>query len=146
MACLSHQNTAVRIAAMRATCSFILVRKIGESAVHMLRGLVTCISSSALGHTSHRSSAQACRSVQDLDEASDRDKFQSTTGPMMECIMHSLNVGEEGSAQEALEMFIEVRRMRACGYLLRCQRCGNPVCCVAETSYPPSCTSFHIIH
>jgi len=31
---------------------------------------------------------------------------------MMECIMHSLNVGEEGSAQEALEMFIEVRSMR----------------------------------
>ena len=26
MACLSHQNTTVRIAAMRATCSFILVR------------------------------------------------------------------------------------------------------------------------
>ena len=47
--------------------------------------------------------------AQDLDDASDRDKFQSTTGPMMECIMHSLNVGEEGSAQEALEMFIEVR-------------------------------------
>ena len=46
--------------------------------------------------------------MQDLDVPADRDKFQSTTGPMMETIMHSLNAGEEASAQEALEMFIEV--------------------------------------
>ena len=108
MACLSHQNTTVRIAAMRATCSFILVGHLSprHSVVpfanyglclgsHMLLCTITC--------------AHVTLIPQDLDESSDRDKFQSTTGPMMECIMHSLNVGEEGSAQEALEMFIEVR-------------------------------------
>ena len=44
-----------------------------------------------------------------MEDPSDRDKFQSTTGPMMETIMHALNSGEEVAAQEAIEMFIEAR-------------------------------------
>lgn len=43
-----------------------------------------------------------------MEAPADRDKFQSTTGPMMETIVHSLNNNEEGAAQEAIEMFIEV--------------------------------------
>jgi hypothetical protein len=47
-------------------------------------------------------------SSQSLDEPADRDKFQHLIPTMLACIGTSLNEGDEASAQEGLEMFIEV--------------------------------------
>jgi len=67
-AALGHESADVRLAAMRATTSFILC----------------------------------------LESQSDRDKFQAMTPLMLAGIGKALNAQEETSAQEALEMFIEI--------------------------------------
>ncbi len=46
--------------------------------------------------------------VQALEAQSDRDKFQAMTPLMLAAIGKALNANEETSAQEALELFIEV--------------------------------------
>lgn len=46
--------------------------------------------------------------VQALEAQSDRDKFQAMTPLMLAAIGKALNTNEETSAQEALELFIEV--------------------------------------
>ena len=47
--------------------------------------------------------------MQSLESQTDRDKFQSMVPLMLGTIGHVLNANEETAAQEALEMFIEVR-------------------------------------
>eukprot|EP00798_Chlamydomonas_sp_ICE-L_P025737 gene25737-11397_t len=46
--------------------------------------------------------------IQALEEPSDRDKFQHMIPAMLTCLASTLNAQDEASAQEALEMFIEV--------------------------------------
>ena len=46
--------------------------------------------------------------LQALEAQSDRDKFQAMTPLMLAAIGKALNANEETSAQEALELFIEV--------------------------------------
>ncbi|KAF5839603.1 armadillo-type protein [Dunaliella salina] len=46
--------------------------------------------------------------IQAMDEPSERDKFQGLLEPMLACLGTTLNAGDESSAQEALEMLIEV--------------------------------------
>lgn len=52
-----------------------------------------------------------CRShaahVQALEDPSDRDKFSPLIQPMLACLGATLNAGDEASAQEALENFID---------------------------------------
>ncbi len=60
------------------------------------------------------------RAPQAMDEPSERDKFQGLLEPMLACLGTTLNAGDEGSAQEALEMLIEgaceCAPVRACVY------------------------------
>jgi hypothetical protein len=45
--------------------------------------------------------------LQALDEPNDREKFSHLIPPMLQCLGATLNAGDEASAQEALEMFID---------------------------------------
>ena len=45
---------------------------------------------------------------QELEEPAERDKFQSTIPQQLTVIWNTLQAGDEGTAQEALELFIEV--------------------------------------
>jgi hypothetical protein len=45
---------------------------------------------------------------QELDEPAERDRFQSTIPQQLTVIWNTLQAGDEGTAQEALELFIEV--------------------------------------
>lgn len=49
-----------------------------------------------------------CVFISELESAEDRDKFQSTLPALLACIARALNEGDDGAAQDALEMFIEV--------------------------------------
>ncbi|EFN51416.1 hypothetical protein CHLNCDRAFT_59245 [Chlorella variabilis] len=49
-----------------------------------------------------------CVFISELESAEDRDKFQSTLPALLACIGRSLNEGDESSAQDAIEMFIEI--------------------------------------
>ncbi len=46
--------------------------------------------------------------VQELEEPAERDRFQSTIPQQLTVIWNTLQAGDEGTAQEALELFIEV--------------------------------------
>lgn len=46
--------------------------------------------------------------MQELEEPSERDRFQSTIPTQLSVIWNTLQAGDEGAAQEALELFIEV--------------------------------------
>lgn len=46
--------------------------------------------------------------AQELKEPSERDRFQSTIPTQLAVIWNTLQAGDEGAAQEALELFIEV--------------------------------------
>ncbi len=46
--------------------------------------------------------------AQELEEPAERDKFQSTIPTQLSVIWNTLQAGDEGAAQEALELFIEV--------------------------------------
>ena len=45
---------------------------------------------------------------QELEEPAERDRFQSTIPQQLTVIWNTLQAGDEGTAQEALELFIEV--------------------------------------
>lgn len=45
---------------------------------------------------------------QELEEPAERDRFQSTIPQQLSVIWNTLQAGDEGTAQEALELFIEV--------------------------------------
>ena len=45
---------------------------------------------------------------QELEEPAERDRFQSTIPQQLTVIWNTLQAGDEGLAQEALELFIEV--------------------------------------
>lgn len=46
--------------------------------------------------------------MQELDDPVERDKFQSTIPAQLALIWNTLQAGDEGAAQEALELFIEI--------------------------------------
>lgn len=48
-----------------------------------------------------------CR-LQELEDPAERDKFQSTIPAQLALIWNTLQAGDEGAAQEALELFIEI--------------------------------------
>lgn len=48
-----------------------------------------------------------CVHQQALDDSSDREKFAPLLPAMLQCLAATLNAGDEASAQEAIEMFIE---------------------------------------
>lgn len=70
------------------------------------------ILTACLGHQVRDVQLSALRTVsnfiQNLDEPTDRDKFQHMIPAMLSSIGTSLNEGDEASAQEGLEMFIEL--------------------------------------
>lgn len=51
---------------------------------------------------------QAWFCLQELEEPAERDRFQSTIPQQLTVIWNTLQAGDEGTAQEALELFIEV--------------------------------------
>lgn len=57
--------------------------------------------------------------LQALEEPNERDKFQHMIPAMLTCLGSALNKGDEASAQEALEMFIEVAEAHPRWVLLR---------------------------
>ncbi|XP_062212132.1 uncharacterized protein LOC133913097 [Phragmites australis] len=94
-----------------------------ESALNILARLASHLAAGfpnlhglLLSALSHPSSADvrvaglnaAIRLIQSLPSAADRDQFQDLLPAMMRALAESLNCGNEGSAQEALEMMIEL--------------------------------------
>ncbi|KDD75633.1 hypothetical protein H632_c581p1, partial [Helicosporidium sp. ATCC 50920] len=67
-ACLAHESMDVRLAAMKATCSF----------------------------------------VEELESASERDRFQDLVPLLIQTIGRALNSGEDPAAQDALALLIEI--------------------------------------
>jgi len=65
-----------------------------------------------LGHASREVQLAALRAaayfIQALEDAGDREKFAPMLPAMLQCLAATLNAGDEASAQEAIEMFIEV--------------------------------------
>ncbi|KAL4855412.1 Importin-5 [Chlorella vulgaris] len=49
-----------------------------------------------------------CVFISELESAEDRDKFQATLPALLSCIGRALNEGDDSSAQDAIEMFIEI--------------------------------------
>lgn len=66
-----------------------------------------------LGHASLEVALAALSAVanliQALEEQAERDRFTSMINPMLSCLGRALQAGDEASAQEALEVLIEVR-------------------------------------
>ncbi|KAG8062221.1 hypothetical protein GUJ93_ZPchr0003g18203 [Zizania palustris] len=94
-----------------------------ESALNILARLASHLAAGfpnlhalLLSSLSHPSSADvrvaglnaAISLIQSLPSAADRDQFQDLLPAMMRALAESLNCGNEGSAQEALEMMIEL--------------------------------------
>ncbi|KAL6637674.1 hypothetical protein ACP70R_025246 [Stipagrostis hirtigluma subsp. patula] len=94
-----------------------------ESALNILARLASHLAAGfpnlhdlLLAALSHPSSADvrvaglnaAISLIQSLPSAADRDQFQDLLPAMMRALAESLNCGNEGSAQEALEMMIEL--------------------------------------
>nr|AAX95644.1 HEAT repeat, putative [Oryza sativa Japonica Group] len=94
-----------------------------ESALNILARLASHLAAGfpnlhalLLSALSHPSSADvrvaglnaAISLIQSLPSAADRDQFQDLLPAMMRALAESLNCGNEGSAQEALEMMIEL--------------------------------------
>ncbi|XP_044979842.1 importin-5-like [Hordeum vulgare subsp. vulgare] len=94
-----------------------------ESALNILARLASHLAAGfpnlhalLLAALSHPSSADvrvaglnaAISVIQSLSSAADRDQFQDLLPAMMRALAESLNCGNEGSAQEALEMMIEL--------------------------------------
>ncbi|XP_006650446.2 importin-5-like [Oryza brachyantha] len=94
-----------------------------ESALNILARLASQLAAGfpnlhalLLSALSHPSSADvrvaglnaAISLIQSLPSAADRDQFQDLLPAMMRALAESLNCGNEGSAQEALEMMIEL--------------------------------------
>lgn len=88
-----------------------LASYMGEAFKPHLDSLVQILTA-CLGHQVRDVQLAALRAIsnfiQFLEEPSDRDKFQHMIPGMLSCIGTSLNEGDEPSAQEGLEMFIEV--------------------------------------
>ncbi|KAL6755245.1 armadillo-type protein [Haematococcus lacustris] len=75
-------------------------------------GPLTAALGSCLSHADREVQLAALKAtsnfIQALDEPAEREKLSPLIQPMLACLASSLNAGDEASAQEALEMFIEV--------------------------------------
>ncbi|XP_072990943.1 uncharacterized protein [Typha latifolia] len=70
--------------------------------------LFSCLSTSASADVRIAALSAAINLVQCLPSSSDRDRFQDLLPPMMRTLTEALNSGQEATAQEALELLIEL--------------------------------------
>ncbi|KAM5575595.1 hypothetical protein ABKV19_014513 [Rosa sericea] len=89
-----------------------LSQYIGDSLVPFIKELHTvflyCLSSSTTSDVKIAALNAVINFIQCLTSSGDRDRFQVLLPAMMRTLMESLNNGNEASAQEALELFIEL--------------------------------------
>ncbi|KAL6195024.1 hypothetical protein ACLB2K_030646 [Fragaria x ananassa] len=89
-----------------------LSQYIGDSLVPYIKELHTvflqCLSSSTNSDVKIAALNAVINFIQCLTSSGDRDRFQDLLPAMMRTLMESLNNGNEATAQEALELFIEL--------------------------------------
>lgn len=89
-----------------------LAQYIGETLIphikHLHAVFLQCLSSSASPDVRIAALNATINFVQCLSNSSDRDRFQDLLPAMMRTLMEALNSGQEATAQEALELLIEL--------------------------------------
>ncbi|KAK9169628.1 hypothetical protein Syun_001768 [Stephania yunnanensis] len=89
-----------------------LSQYIGEILVPHLNTLhsvfLQCLSSSASADVRIAALGAAINFIQCLSSPAERDRFQDLLPPMMQTLTEALNCGQEATAQEALELLIEL--------------------------------------
>ncbi|KAL8142865.1 hypothetical protein V2J09_015897 [Rumex salicifolius] len=89
-----------------------LAQYIGETLVPHLTTLHTvfsqCLSSITNADVRIAALGAAINFIQCLDSPADRDRFQDLLPPMMQTLTEALNSGQEATAQEALELLIDL--------------------------------------
>ncbi|KAK6945426.1 hypothetical protein RJ641_026528 [Dillenia turbinata] len=89
-----------------------LSQYIGETLMPYLNTLhsvfLQCLSSSSNSDVRIAALGAAINFIQCLSSASEWDKFQDLLPPMMQTLTEALNCGQEATAQEALELMIEL--------------------------------------
>ncbi|XP_057982849.1 uncharacterized protein LOC131167857 [Malania oleifera] len=89
-----------------------LAQYIGETLIPHLTTLhsvfLQCLCSSTSADVRIAALGAAINFIQCLSSASDRDRFQDLLPPMMQTLTEALNCGQEATAQEALELMIEL--------------------------------------
>ena len=109
---LQSPNHDVALASMRATAAFVQVR-VQTQMCSRSHGRCRCIQ---FASAVCRLRVVSCEITppkrvlleQELEEPAERDRFQSTIPQQLTVIWNTLQAGDEGTAQEALELFIEV--------------------------------------
>ncbi|KAK9272999.1 hypothetical protein L1049_017806 [Liquidambar formosana] len=89
-----------------------LSQYIGETLIPHIKHLhalfLQCLSSSSSSDVKIAALSAAINFIQCLSNPSDRDRFQDLLPPMMRTLTEALNCGQEATAQEALELLIEL--------------------------------------
>ncbi|CAL5421025.1 unnamed protein product [Camellia sinensis] len=108
--CVTSDNPKLRESALLIFAQ--LAQYIGETLIPHLDTLHTvfiqCLSSGVDSDVRIAALGAAINFVQCLESACDRDRFQDLLPAMMQTLTEALNCGQEATAQEALELLIEL--------------------------------------
>ncbi|KAK9289466.1 hypothetical protein L1049_007621 [Liquidambar formosana] len=108
--CVTSENHRLQESALLIFAQ--LSQYIGETLVPHLTTLhsvfLRCLGSSANSDVRIASLGAAINFIQCLPSAADRDRFQDLLPAMMQTLTEALNCGQEATAQEALELLIEL--------------------------------------
>ncbi|XAR68644.1 hypothetical protein NMG60_11003840 [Bertholletia excelsa] len=108
--CVTSDNSKLRESALLIFAQ--LAQYIGETLLPHLETLhsvfVQCLSSGTDADVRIAALGAAINFIQCLESAGDRDRFQDLLPPMMQTLTEALNCGQEATAQEALELLIEL--------------------------------------
>ncbi|KAL7168809.1 hypothetical protein ACSBR2_033944 [Camellia fascicularis] len=108
--CVTSDNPKLRESALLIFAQ--LAQYIGETLIPHLDTLHTvfiqCLSSGVDSDVRIAALGAAINFVQCLESAGDRDRFQDLLPAMMQTLTEALNCGQEATAQEALELLIEL--------------------------------------
>ncbi|KAI4350353.1 hypothetical protein L6164_004815 [Bauhinia variegata] len=108
--CVTSDNTKLQEVALLIFGQ--LAHYIGETLVPQLGTLhsvfLQCLSSSKSSDVRIAALGASINFIQCLSSASDRDRFQDLLPLMMQTLTEALNCGQEATAQEALELLIEL--------------------------------------
>ncbi|KAA8518343.1 hypothetical protein F0562_015774 [Nyssa sinensis] len=108
--CITSDNPKLRESALLIFAQ--LAQYIGETLIPHLDTLhsvfIQCLSSGTDSDVRIAALGAAINFIQCLESAADRDRFQDLLPAMMQTLTEALNSGQEATAQEALELLIEL--------------------------------------
>ncbi|KAJ0623769.1 putative TOG domain, importin beta family [Helianthus annuus] len=108
--CVSSDNYKLQESALLIFAH--LSQYVGESLIPHIKHLhgvfLQCLTTSGSADVRIAALSAAINFIQSLSSAGDRDRFQDLLPAMMQTLTESLNGGQEATAQEALELLIEL--------------------------------------